>query len=162
MKISNRIGLFVIVVSIILGWGLFHLYTNVSKPIKSSAEEALSYLKANATELADVKQVNFYHGTESYQVYEGTNDAGKEVFIWVAKSLDNHIVKGKDSGLTIEEVFLYTEEELRPKEIISIKLGIENSVPLYEIIYIDDQDRYSYFYISFKDGSYLKHYNLKV
>lgn len=162
MKISNKVGLIVIAVSIILGWGVFYLYTNVSEPIQNSEDEALSYLKANATEFTDMKQVNFYHGSESYQVFEGINEASEEVFIWVAKSLDNHIVKEKGAGLKIEEVILYTEEELKPKEIISIKLGIESSLPLYEIIYIDDQDRYSYYYISFKDGTYLKHYHLEV
>lgn len=162
MKISNMIVLAVVVVSTILGWGSIHLYTNVSEPIKNSEKEALSYLKANAAEFTNVKQVNFYHGSESYQVFEGTNKDEDMVFIWVAMSLDNHIVKEKAAGLAIEEVVLYTEEELKSKEIISIKLGIENSLPLYEIIYKDQQDRYSYYYISFKDGTYLKHYHLKA
>lgn len=162
MKISNMIVLVVVTVSIILGWGSLHLYTQISEPIANSKAEVLSYLKANNTEFANLKQVNFYHGTESYQVFEGTNAAAKEVFIWITKSLDNQIVMGKNAGLGFAEVTQFVEQELNPKEIISIKLGIENSIPLYEIIYIDDQDRYSYYYISFKDGTYLKHYHLNV
>jgi uncharacterized protein YpmB len=161
MKISNIIILFIIVVSIILGWGSIHLYANVRETIEKSESEALIYLKENA-EVNDVRSVNFYHGSESYSVFEGTNEAKEAIYIWVENSLDNHIVKAKDSGLAFEEVLLYAKEELKPKEIISIKLGIENLIPLYEIIYKDQQDRYSYYYISFKDGTYLKHYHLDM
>jgi uncharacterized protein YpmB len=161
MKITNIIGLFIVAVSIIFGWVAVHLFTSINEPIQISEIEALSYLKASA-ELEEVKQVNFYNGTESYQIFEAINQDEEPVLIWVPNSLDDLIVRQKKTGLAMEEVILFVEKELKPKEIISIKLGMENLIPLYEIIYKDERDHYSYHYISFKDGTYLKHYHLNM
>jgi len=72
MKIINIIGLFIVAVSIIFGWVSVHLFTSINEPIQISEIDALSYLK-NSTELEEVKQLNFYHGTESYQIFEAIN-----------------------------------------------------------------------------------------
>ena len=42
-----------------------------------------------------------------------------------------------------------------------VKLGFENDVPLWEVTYIDDDNRYSYYYLEFKDGKFLRRYSIE-
>ncbi|MFP3393521.1 peptidase M4, partial [Brevibacillus sp. SIMBA_076] len=49
----------------------------------------------------------------------------------------------------------------KPKEILKAKLGFENNIPLWEVTYIDDDNRYSYYYLEFKDGNFLRRYSIE-
>ncbi len=63
---------------------------------------------------------------------------------------------------TIEQVGNESKEsKSKPKEIMKVKLGFENDVPLWEVTYIDDDNRYSYYYLEFKDGKFLRRYSIE-
>ena len=49
----------------------------------------------------------------------------------------------------------------KPKEIIKVKLGAQNDIPLWEITYIDQEDRYTYYYLEFQNGAYAGHYSIE-
>lgn len=155
------IFLFIVVLVLVVGWQGMKLYNQVNEPQLASQKEAQNYLQRNV-EVTDVTYIDFFHGIDGYQVFQGKNNEEKAVFIWVADTLDFHYVEEVATGLTYEDVESFVDKELQPVELISIKLGMENKIPLYEIIYIDHKGRYSYHYIHFKDGKYLKHYHLSV
>ena len=46
------------------------------------------------------------------------------------------------------------EPKPKPKQIVKVKLGAENDIPLWEITYIDQEDRYTYYYLEFQNGEY--------
>lgn len=73
------------------------------------------------------------------------------------------IVRKKSEGISEKEALQRTIEQVgddskehksKPKEILKIKLGFENNIPLWEVTYIDDENRYSYYYLAFKDGQF--------
>lgn len=147
-------------ITVIIVWQSISFYFEINKPLRTNQDQALNYIQEN-TDIKFIDKINFYHGVESYYVAEGTNIDGEKQIIWVPTILDNNIViKSKDDGISQEDVLAFVQKELAPKEIISIKLGMENSIPLYEIIYRDQKNRYSYYFISFTDGTYLKNYHL--
>jgi uncharacterized protein YpmB len=156
---SKIISAIVIILTVVVVWQSVHFYSTVKTPIQKIESEALRYLEENV-ELDHISYIDFYHGTESFHVFEGADENEEEFIIWVPNTLETFIMKPKNAGITLEDVLLFTQRELNPKQLISVKLGMENLVPLYEIIYKDQQGRYSYYFISFKDGSYLKHYHL--
>ena len=56
---------------------------------------------------------------------------------------------------TIEQVGDESKEpKSKPKEILKVKLGVENNIPLWEVTYIDDDNRYSYYNLAFQDGQF--------
>jgi uncharacterized protein YpmB len=149
----------IIILFVVVVWQGFVFYSQINDPIRQSESEALRYLKENI----DIDQIivsDYYHGTESFHVFQIADQDGEEFIVWVPHSLDKYVVKQKNEGISIDEVKQFIERELNPKQLISIKLGMENSIPLYEIIYKDQQERLSYYFISFKTGTYLKHYHL--
>ncbi len=150
---------FLIVVTFV--WQGINFFKTVNEPLTEKINVAQSFVKENTT-MEAIDAVDFYHGNEAFYIFKGINNEKDDIIIWVPESFDTYIKKHQDEGLSFQDVVDFTNSELNPKEIISIKLGMENLIPLYEIIYKDQQGRYSYYYISFKDGSYLKHYHLKV
>ncbi|QOY35813.1 DUF5590 domain-containing protein [Anaerobacillus isosaccharinicus] len=156
---GKLIGIVAVILIIVLGWQGVQFFSNVKEPIRQGEMVALNYLKENI-ELPEIIHTDFYHGTESYYVFQGIDELGEELIIWISSTLDSYLIKPKNEGISFDDALLFTKQELNPKQLISIKLGMENKVPLYEIIYKDQQERYSYYFISFKDGSYLKHHHL--
>lgn len=149
-----------IIILFIVGiWQGFGFYSHINDPIQKSESEALRFLQ----ESIDIDQINvadYYHGTESFHVFQLTDQDGDELIVWVPNTLETYVVKQRTEGISFEDVKQFIEKELSLKQLISIKLGMENSIPLYEITYIDQEDRLSYYFISFKTGTYLKHYHL--
>ncbi len=155
------ISFFALIISVIFVWQGINFYSVIKAPLIQEQNQAFTFVKEN-TNIQVIDDVDFYHGKEPFYIFKGKNDIEESVIIWVPESLDTYVIKRQDEGISLQEVFDFTERELNAKQIISIKLGMESSIPLYEIIYKDQQGRYSYYFISFKDGSYLKHYHLKV
>lgn len=52
----------------------------------------------------------------------------------------------------------HCQEKLNPQKIISVKLGMEKNVPLWEVTYLDESERFNYDYYDFKTGEWLKYY----
>jgi uncharacterized protein YpmB len=149
-----------IIILFIIGiWQGFVFYSHINDPIRKSESEALQFLQ-ESIDIDEIIVADYYHGTESFHVFQLTDQEGDELIVWVPNTLDMYVVKQKNEGINFEDVKQFIERELTPKRLISIKLGMENSIPLYEITYIDQQDRLSYYFISFKTGTYLKHYHL--
>lgn len=159
-----------IMIICILFFGLFYyIYVTTSDPLSARENEAVNIARKE-TNLAAVKNIDFYHGSRSYQVIEGSDDAGKGVYVWVEELKEEQkeenvtariVMKFKHEGITKEEVREIVDSELEMKELISIRLGMIGVTPIYEVTYIDEDDRHSFYYLSFEDGSYInRHYQL--
>jgi uncharacterized protein YpmB len=155
------ISFFAIIIITIVVWQGTHYYSLINQPLINAQNNARIFVEEN-TDVNNIIEIDFYHGTEAYHILSGINGVGEEVIAWVPYTLDDYLIKRQDEGLSYNEVYEFAMRELNPQKIISIKLGMENFIPLYEIIYKDQQGRYSYYFISFTDGTYLKHYHLKV
>lgn len=156
---GKRISTILIIIFIFIIWQTGQFFSSIKETVRETENDALSYLEENI-EIKEVVSADFYHGSESFHVFQGLDETGEEIIIWIPSTLETYTLRPKKEGLSIDEVRQFVEQELNPKELVSIKLGMENTIPLYEIIYIDQEDRYSYYFVSFKDGSYLKHYHL--
>ncbi len=154
------ISFVLLIITVIVLWQAISIYSLANEPIRQKEEKALDFVKKTIAIDRIVKR-DFYHGTDSYQVFEALDSNGEEIIIWVPDTLNKYVMKKKDQGISFTVVRQFVIEKLHPKQIISIKLGMENSIPLYEIIYKDQQNRYAYYFITFNDGTYLKHYYLK-
>ncbi|WP_078428471.1 DUF5590 domain-containing protein [Alkalihalobacterium alkalinitrilicum] len=137
-----------------------YFYKMMRSPIDEHEQLAVQRV-LNDTDVETVEGVSFYHGTESYIVIQGLNTEDKPVIAWVGNEDERIIVKNADDGLSKEEVMQFAIRELAPKKLISTRLGMENRLPIYEITYIDENDRYSFYYITFEDGTFVKRYSLK-
>ncbi|MFJ7745956.1 DUF5590 domain-containing protein [Peribacillus sp. NPDC097295] len=100
-----------------------------------------------------------YNGQTSYSVIIGKTKNGSKKIVWIPEDEKKKIVvRDFKEGKTKKEILSIVNEKLKPEEIISVKLGMEKNVPLWEVTYLDDSERYNYDYYDFKTGEWLKYY----
>lgn len=110
--------------------------------------------------LKKVLNVTYYHGTNAYDVVEGVSRKGKKVYVWVPDGKGKPFVKPVDQGWSKGKVKQYAMSHLHPKKLISIELGAEKNMPVWEIIYIDQKNRYTFYYLRFGNGEWVKNIHL--
>ncbi|WP_110927644.1 cell wall elongation regulator TseB-like domain-containing protein [Bacillus massiliglaciei] len=133
-------------------------YFKAMQPKKEMAEAAFEKAKT----VSDIKTLDdyyMYNGKDSYMIIIGLTDSGEKQVVWVPEKKNGKTVTEKyKSGKTEKEIKEIAEKKLNPEKIISIKLGMEENIPLWEVTYLDESKRYNYDYYDFKTGEWLKYY----
>jgi uncharacterized protein YpmB len=81
---------------------------------------------------------------------------GESIIVWIPdKSKEVFVRKTKD-GLSKEEAVQKLLQEKNPKKIISVRLGMEKNIPLWEIYYRSQNNLINYYYVHFDTGEWLK------
>lgn len=138
-----------------------YAYQTIRDPLANGFEQAEQYILSKSL-LANVSDVNYYHGTEAYFVFKGKNQEGDEVIIWVTDDLVSHHVEKSSDGISKEEALAIVQSEANVARIKSIRLGYERDIPIYEITYTDQEQRQAYYYLTFEDGTFMKRYQIRT
>ena len=145
-----------LVLFIVIGVGVFiKVYVSAQEPLKAAEEKAVSLAKEKV-ELSEVEDFHIYHGTETVSVVEGKNKKGENIIVWIPEKSKKVMVDKRDNGISKEDAVNRLLDEKSPKKIISVKLGMENNIPLWEIHYRSENNLINYYYVHFKTGEWLK------
>lgn len=159
MKKWLYVGLLVVVVFM---WQFIYLYDLTSKPLKTAQEKAISIAKDHY-DLTEILEVTYYNGEEPYQVIQAIDHNEQEVILWIPEKEGNEIVwRNREDGLTKQQVIEFAQSELDIKQLKHIRLGIKTDTPVWEITFIDTDNRYSLFYLHFSGETWIENYRLKV
>ncbi|WP_066312963.1 DUF5590 domain-containing protein [Bacillus sp. FJAT-29814] len=131
------------------------VYLSATEPLKDAQNKAIARASAQV-HFSKVEDFHIYNGLETVYVIEGENQDGKEIIAWVPDKKGKIIVKKAAEGLTKQEAVQKLLEEKNPEKIISVRLGLEKNIPLWEIYYRSDNDLINYYYIHFETGEWLK------
>ncbi|WP_191560989.1 DUF5590 domain-containing protein [Metabacillus idriensis] len=141
--------------------GFIHVYQSAMTQKNSGHYQAIDRA-AGQTELKNAESVHTFNGLEQYFVIAGKNESNKNVYVWVAEdSKKKPVLKLASDGISEKEALEIVNREQNPQKIISVKLGMEKNVPLWEIKYIDEQNRYTYDFVNFTNGEIQKHIAIK-
>lgn len=149
------IGIILTLLLAVVIWQGISFYNSILDQPNQLEEKA-----KNKVNLETVNDTIHYHGTNgAYVVFKGKNDEGKEVFTWVPDKKGSSVTKEIDEGVTAEEVKTKLNQRFSPKEIISIKPGIEvnqedQEVLVWEATFVDENNRYTFAYYYFSNGDY--------
>ncbi|MES9780413.1 MULTISPECIES: cell wall elongation regulator TseB-like domain-containing protein [Bacillus cereus group] len=159
------------IIIVIVASGIYGAYVyNKAMGKKIPKESKFVEIAKEKAKLTKVKSVDYYNGKSAYIVVQGTDEKGEQLIVWVPEKKGNTVVRKKSEGISEKEAIQRTLEQVgneskesksKPKEIMKVKLGFENDVPLWEVTYIDDDNRYSYYYLEFKDGKFLRRYSIE-
>ncbi|WP_144488435.1 DUF5590 domain-containing protein [Bacillus sp. ABP14] len=159
------------IVIVIVASGIYGAYVYNQAMEKKIPKEAKSVeIAKEKAKLTKVKSVDYYNGESSYTVVQGTDEKEEQLIVWVPEKKGETIVRKKSEGISEKDALQRTIEQVgddskepksKPKEILKVKLGFENNIPLWEVTYIDDENRYSYYYLAFKDGQFLRRYSIE-
>ncbi|MFJ5715760.1 DUF5590 domain-containing protein [Neobacillus sp. NPDC093127] len=144
----------VLFIVVVLGISIKVYFSSV-EPVKAAEKKAVA-LANEKTALSKVVDFHIYSGLETVDVIEGKDKKGEEIIIWIPEKSKNLIVKKASDGLSKEEAIQKLLEEKNPKKIISVRLGMEKNIPLWEIYYRSENNLINYYYIDFETGEWLK------
>ncbi|KAA0550227.1 peptidase M4 [Bacillus sp. BGMRC 2118] len=152
------IFLCIIMIGVMIWFGV-HTYQNAFDYRNKQDSKAIEQANEEVPNL-EIIDVTYFNGNESYTIVHGKKD-GEEQIVCVPfnEKLDIIVVNPK-KGITAQEAVGIVKEERNPTEIKAVNLGVEQNIPIWEVIYLDEQNRYSYFYVTFKDGQFIKRYTL--
>ncbi|AIE78858.1 propeptide PepSY amd peptidase M4 [Bacillus cereus] len=150
------------IIIVIVASGIYGAYVYNKAMEKKLPKEAKSVeIAKEKAKLTKVKSVDYYNGNSSYTVVQGIDEKGEQIIVWVPNKKGNVLVKKKSEGISEKEALQKLAEQAsgkgdepkpKPKEITKVKLGAQNDIPLWEITYIDQEDRYTYYYLEFQNG----------
>ncbi|CAH0345514.1 DUF5590 domain-containing protein [Bacillus sp. CECT 9360] len=133
-------------------------YITALGPKNDAKREAFQSAKEESG-LITMDEFYIYNGLDSYHVVIGDTEAGEKKIVWLPNDNKNEpVTENYKDGIPKQEIQQLAEKKLNPEKIISIKPGLENSTPLWEVTYLDESKRYNYAYYDFKTGEWLKYY----
>ncbi|OIK17098.1 peptidase [Bacillus sp. MUM 116] len=145
-----------IVVVVLLFTGLLiKVYVKAQEPINSAEKKALTLAKKTVA-IKEVDDFHVYHGNDTVSVIEGKAKNGQKIIVWVPEKSKQVIVRKANAGLTKDQAIKKLLQEKSPEKIISVRLGMEKNIPLWEIYYRSKNNLINYYYVHFDTGEWLK------
>lgn len=135
--------------------GTIKFYMNAFEPIKTAEERAVETAKKEAG-ITVVDEFHVYYGEEACYVVQGKDQEETQWIVWIPENKEKVIKRKASSGITKKEAIDKLLEEKKPSKIISVKLGMEKNIPLWEIQYELNENTLNYYYVDFKTGEWLK------
>ena len=133
------------------------MYQSAMSPLNNQKQKAETVV-VDGGYIKTVESSDYYYGKEHAIVIQGENKDHKKTIAWVQNK--KVITRNASEGLTKKQIMTQVQKERNPQEIVKVKLGIENNIPLWEVEYIDHSGHYNYYYASFKNGQLLKRYSI--
>lgn len=158
---------------VIIIWQATTLYLESMSYQKNGEKKAIAFAEVHVKDLSSITDAEYYHGRLAYTVLYGTNEKNEDIIIWVpdSKKKGKLIIKKTSEGWSKEKVKKYVIANQNPLKLKDIRLGAEvikdnrtnktETTPLWEITYIDQEKRFTYYFMKFDDGSFVKRYSLK-
>lgn len=144
----------IILLVISIGAGSF-IYLNSTKPVRAAESKAVEIAKQE-TDLSEAEDFNLYHGTETFYVIEGKDHDGTSIYVWIPEKKGKIVSLKHSDGISKNEAINRLKQEKNAAEIVSVRLGMEKNIPLWEIHYRSGSNLINYYYIDFKTGEWLK------
>ena len=136
----------IIVLILLISIGYIVASYLVGMDYKKSAEEKATTFAINQGGLVTVDEYYLYHGDEAYSVVVGEDEKGIEQVLWIPKDLEKNKVKKMrfEDAVTKEEILNKVTQEYQPVEIVSVKIGMKNDNPIWEVTHKDEKGNLIY------------------
>lgn len=130
------------------------VYNNAMAPVKKAREAAEERLKEE-TDIENVDEFYLYNGSQTFYVIIGKNSTGQEKAAWIPDNKkDDVLLRKMSDGVSKQDAVQKLLSEKKPKEILGVRLGMEKSLPVWELSYLDENSNLNYYYIHFDSGKW--------
>jgi uncharacterized protein YpmB len=145
------IGLILVLVVVI--WQLTAIYKDVNQRNASIAQKAITEAKKQFN-IRHVLSAEEYRGEKSFEVIEAELDNGTKLWIWMPEKgkMAIPVTARVSDGYTKQEIEQAFQKNVSYRRLVSVKLGMENTMPVWEITYIDPNGDYVFSYYDFYSG----------
>ncbi|HWI48856.1 MAG TPA: DUF5590 domain-containing protein [Rummeliibacillus sp.] len=134
---------------VIVGWKSYSPFYSTEKTAKAAVLQN--------QQLKTVTDTYVYHGKDSYVTVIGTDSNGKNKAVFVPQ---DHKEKPTEvlmkDGISKKEALSEVTKNGDVKKVLHTKLGLEKPGVVWEITYLNKQDKLNYVYIMFDNGRWWK------
>lgn len=147
------IGLSIILLlSILLGF--VYIYYSAQKPLNEIKQTAYATAKEIAG-IVDVIDFYLYTGSSTYYTVIGEDESGEQLVVWIPENSENDtVIKKLSDGISKEKAIELLYEHENPKKLLSVRLGMEKDLAIWELTYLDYDSKLNYYYIHFDTGKW--------
>jgi uncharacterized protein YpmB len=146
VKIVKKL-IFILVLIVLIVIGIFSkIYLSAVAPVKIAEKKAIAFAEKKV-HISKVDDFHLFHGIETVDVIEAENKQGEKIIIWISEKTKKMVIKKAENGLTKAEAIHKLKESKNPKKIISVRLGMEKNIPLWEIYYLSNNNLIKYVYL---------------
>ncbi|KAB7672956.1 DUF5590 domain-containing protein [Bacillus sp. B1-b2] len=131
-----------------------HTYVQAMKPYNTAKEEAVA-IATDKADLESVSKFSIYNGKKTYYIVEGENTKNQSIVVWIEEKSKKITTKQTKNGITKEEAINILLSEQSPEEVNSVRLGMYDDLPVWEIYSYTNNDSINYHYIDFQTGEIL-------
>lgn len=143
ISLSLCISLFVI-------WKAGQPFTNVNEKA-----EQLAVSEGNLKEVSDSK---VYSGSTIYITVRGKDENGEEKAVFIPTNPENEVIEEVllKNGISKQQALSVVQDEFEVKEVLHTKLGWEQDTAVWEITFLNQNDKLNYVYLLFENGKWWK------
>ncbi|OCA90901.1 peptidase [Bacillus sp. FJAT-27225] len=143
-----------LIIALLLG-GAGWIYAKATEPVRAAEEKAIERAIKEA-DLDEAAKFTLFNGEETIYVVEGKNKKGESIIVWMPEKDGKTVVHKKGDGLTRQDAINKVFEEKNPEEVISIRPGMEEGIPFWEVYYSTGNGLINYYYVHFETGEMYK------
>ncbi|KOA77908.1 hypothetical protein ACR53_11020 [Bacillus stratosphericus] len=115
-------------------------------------EAAIERAKKQAS-IEQVEQVDTFVGKEKQFIVEGKNKQNEAIYVWVpASKKEKVIAKKAKEGITSNQAVQAVQKENTISKLKNVQLAREGDVLLWEVMYLNENNQYSFSYVDFTTG----------
>ena len=108
--------------------------------------------------MATVTDSYVYRGLSSNMTVMGEDDKGKKLAVFIPESGSEQELSKVylEDGVSQKKTLELVQTEMDVKEVLHIRLGVEEVGPVWEVSFIGSNDKLNYVYILFDNGKWWK------
>ncbi|KRL00063.1 DUF5590 domain-containing protein [Liquorilactobacillus capillatus] len=145
----------VFAMAVIIIFGTFIIYTQLTAPKKEARSEATTLARKYA-KLKTVKNFYWYNRQRTYFTVTGQNTSGQDVYVVIAQKGGQINIYSHDKGIDEQKARTIVQRDQQPRKITKVAMGMWQKKPVWEVTYLNKYNNLCYDLISFKDGSLVK------
>jgi uncharacterized protein YpmB len=126
-----------------------------NKPFSSIEKQAIDRVESEHL-LAEIDRAYVYANKQTSVTVIGTDGEGKPKAVFVPKGDGKMTAIGLEDKVTAAEARGIALKEMKVKDILHTKLGMESEGPVWEIAFLNEEDNLNYVYILANDGTWWK------
>ncbi|MDN7241085.1 DUF5590 domain-containing protein [Planococcus sp. N028] len=126
-----------------------------NKPFSAVEKQAIDRVESENL-LSEIDRAYVYSNKQTSVTVIGTDAEGKAKAAFVPAENDKIETINLEDKVTAQEARGIALKEMKVKDILHTKLGMESEGPVWEIAFINEEDQLNYVYILAKDGTWWK------
>lgn len=148
-------SLLIVMLLLIFGTGV--VVTRSLSPYKQARNEAVDLINRRTNfDIINEEDFYWYNGEESYFTVAGETNNGEHIVAIIQQNSGAIEIFDQKDVIPKQDIINKAYEDISPQKIFSVRIGISDSTPVWEVSFRQDNGNIGYILYSLTSGEWLK------